>query len=670
MVDSAIVRKVQKLREQIAEHNYHYYVSDDPKISDAEFDRLFRELQDLETAHPILITADSPTQRVGGAVASSFASVTHRVPMLSIDNAFTQEELEAFDNRISERLKGEKYEFACEPKLDGLAVSLFYKNGILEKAATRGDGNTGEDITNNIRTLNSIPLHLRGHDYPHEMEVRGEVYMPKAGFLKLNELAEKEGEKVFANPRNAAAGSLRQLDPKITAKRPLVFSAYALGYISESHLPKTQALLWKQLADWGFLVCHENKLLSTIDECLAYHEKLLKKRDKLPYEIDGVVYKINDFMQQKKLGFISRAPRWAVAHKFPAEETTTKINAVDFQVGRTGVLTPVARLVPVSVGGVTVSNATLHNMDEIKRKDIRIGDVVVVRRAGDVIPEVVKVVLEKRPSHTEEIILPKKCPVCGAPVVHIENQAAARCSAELTCPAQLKQAIAHFASRKALDIQGLGDKIIDSLVDAGLVKTLPDIYELTPERVITLERMAEKSAEKLVNSIQESKKTTLARFIYGLGIPEVGEATAKLLAQYFGTLEKLQETNAEALLEIPEIGEVIAERIVDFFKHPYNKKVLHHLIKEGVHWPDVEKKPVKKTFFTGKTVVLTGTLSELSREDAKEELEAQGAHVSGSVSSRTDYVVCGENAGSKLAAAKKHNITVLTEKEFIKALGR
>ncbi len=662
------LQKVQKLREQLNDYNYFYYVCDDPKISDAEFDHLFRELQALEKQHPELITPDSPTQRVGGQAASAFSPVTHHVPMLSIENAFTEEELQAFDKRINDRLECEHYEFACEPKLDGLAVNLLYKNGELITAATRGDGSTGEDITNNIRTLKSVPLRLRGKNHPKEVEVRGEVYMPKKGFFELNEHAKAHDEKVFANPRNAAAGSLRQLDPKITAKRPLIFSAYALGYVEDAYLPKTQTLLWKQLEEWGFLVCHENKLEPTIEECLKYHERLLKRREKLPYEIDGVVYKVNNFKQQKELGFVSRAPRCAVAHKFPAEEATTTINAVDFQVGRTGTLTPVARLEPIFVGGVTVSNATLHNMDEIERKNIHIGDTVIVRRAGDVIPEVVSVVAGKAHTHLVKITLPEKCPVCGAPVVRIENQSAARCTAGLNCPAQLKQAIAHYASRKALDIQGLGDKIIDSLVDANLVKSLPDIYELTVDQVILLERMAEKSAEKVILSIQNSKKTTLPRFIYGLGIPEVGEATAKLLAKHFGSLPELEKTNKEELLKISDIGEVIAERIIDFFHTHYNKNAIKRLIHAGVHWPDIKKSETKVTAITGKTFVVTGTLTHFSREEAKEKLEALGAHVSGSVSKKTDYLVCGENAGSKLATAEKLKIQILNEKAFVKLL--
>jgi DNA ligase (NAD+) len=668
MVAEAIVRKVKDLRDQIAEHDYHYYVLDTPQISDAEYDRLFRELQSLEQQYPEFITPDSPTQRIGGTPSTLFSSIEHRLPMLSLENAFSEEELQAFDKRVRDRLAGQDYEYVCEPKLDGLAVSLVYEDGNLVKAATRGDGSTGEDITANIRTIKSIPLHLRGSHYPHDLEIRGEVFMPKAGFAKLNQQAQAAEEKIFANPRNAAAGSLRQLDPKITAQRPLAFFGYALGYTSAGKLPSTQQDLWQQLTTWGIPVSPENKLVGNAAACLAYYQQLMQRRASLPYEIDGIVYKVNSFKQQAELGFVARAPRWAIAHKFPAEEATTQIHAVDFQVGRTGVLTPVARLLPVNVGGVTVSNATLHNMDEITRKDIHIGDTVIVRRAGDVIPEVVAVILEKRPADVRDIKLPKHCPVCGSDVVRIEGQAAARCSAGLTCPAQLKEAISHFASRKALDIQGLGDKLIENLVDQQLVKSVADIYNLSVEQLVNLERMAQKSGEKIIQAIEHSKKTTFSRFIYALGIPEVGEVTSKLLAKHYGTLEKLQIAEQEELQQIPEVGVVIAAEIQDFFAHPYNQKVIKNLLMAGVHWPQATAVVTESTWFSGKTFVLTGTLSQLSREEAKEKIEMLGGHTSGSVSKKTDYVIYGENAGSKLATAHKLGIKTLTEEEFLEIL--
>lgn len=667
MVDSAIVCQVQNLREQIIEHDYSYYVLDSPQISDAEYDRLFRELKDLEQKYPELITPDSPTQRVGGTMATMFAPVAHRIPMLSLENAFSEEELYAFDKRVRDRLAGQSYAYVCEPKLDGLAVSLLYIDGKLMQAATRGDGTTGEDITANIRTLKSIPLKLRD-TAPSELEVRGEVFMPKAGFAKLNRQAEEKGEKIFANPRNAAAGSLRQLDAKITAQRPLAFFGYALGYASSGVLPHTQHALWKQLAKWGFPVCPESKRVENIEACLQYFAQLRERRPTLPYEIDGIVYKVDSFAQQAELGFVARAPRWAIAHKFPAMEATTILHAVDFQVGRTGVLTPVARLAPVLVGGAMVSNATLHNMDEVARKDIHIGDTVIVRRAGDVIPEVVAVIFEKRPADARSIILPKHCPVCGAEVVHIEGQAAARCSAGLTCSAQLKESIRHFASRRAMNITGLGDKLVENLVDSGLVKTVADIYALTVEQVINLERMAQKSAQKFIQALDKSKKTTFARFIYALGIPEVGEVTSKLLATHFKTLAELQQAKQEVLLQIPEIGTVIAAQIEDFFQHPYNQNIIQRLLAYGVHWPQEKVVSSKVTWFSGKTFVLTGTLSQLSRDQAKAEIEARGGHASSSVSSKTDYVIYGENAGSKLATARELGIKVLTEEEFIKHL--
>lgn len=665
---SATAKQIHKLREQIAEHNYYYYICDAPRISDAEYDRLFNELKNLEAEHPELITLDSPTQRIAVTPAKQFSSVMHKAPMLSLENGFSAEDLYAFDKRIKDRLGSEHYQFACEPKLDGLAVSLRYVAGKLTQAATRGDGTTGEDITANIRTLKCIPLQLRTKKYPDEVEIRGEIYMPKAGFIALNKQMEEQGGKLFANPRNAAAGSMRQLDAKITASRPLSFFAYGIGYASVFSLPDTQEKLWQQLAEWGQCVNHENKLVNSIEDCLQYFSQMGEKRHQLLYEIDGIVYKINAFTQQGKLGFVSRAPRWAIAHKFPAEEETTQIHTVDFQVGRTGILTPVARLNPVVVGGATVSNATLHNMDEIARKDIRVGDTVVVRRAGDVIPEVVAVILEKRPKNAQKIILPKHCPVCGGPVVKIEEQVAARCTAGLACSAQLKQSILHFAARRAMNIEGLGDKIVEQLVDTGLIKSIADLYKLKSDEVAQLERLAEKSAAKLVAAIEESKNTRLPRFIYGLGIPEVGEATAHNLAEHFGDLDKLQAASVEDLLAVKDIGEVIAKEIVNFFREAHNKKVIERLLSAGITWPAVNKKKSVDSAFFNKTVVLTGTLSILSRDEAKEKLQALGAKVAGSVSKKTDFVVAGSDAGSKLDRAEELGVHVLNEKEFLKLL--
>lgn len=665
---ASAANEIAKLREEIEEHNYFYYVLDRPRISDAAFDQLFKKLQTLEAENPTLVTPDSPTQRVSGSVAKMFNSVNHKVPMLSLDNAFSEEDLQAFDKRIQDKLGNEKYQYACELKMDGLAVSIRYVMGKLTQASTRGDGNTGEDITANIKTIPCIPLHLRTDKFPKEIEIRGEVYMPKKGFDDLNKQMEKKGAKLFANPRNAAAGSLRQLDSKVTASRPLLFFAYGVGYVSDFPMPETQEKLWKQLIAWGHPVCPQNKVANTISDCLHFYHKLEKDRKQLPFEIDGVVYKLNSFEQQKILGFVTRAPRWAIAHKFPAMEENTTIHAVDFQVGRTGILTPVARLVPVVVGGATVSNATLHNMDEIARKDIHIHDTVIVRRAGDVIPEVVAVIPEKRPKDAKKIIMPKHCPVCHAPVEKIEGLVAARCTAGLSCPAQLKQSILHFAARRAMDIDGLGDKIVDQLVDKELVKSVADLYTLKASQLEALERFGKKSAEKLIATIEKSKQTTLARFIYGLGIPEVGEATAITLANFFIELAALQKASTEDLLAVPEIGETIAEEIVNFFKEEHNRQVIKRLLSYGITWPAVKQSKTHQGFFFGKTVVITGTLSIMDRDDAKDKLRALGAKVSSSVSSKTHYLICGEDPGSKLAAAKEYGVTVLHEKEFIKKL--
>lgn len=662
-----IEEQILRLREQINDHNYRYYVLDDPKISDAAYDQLFQQLKKLEIENPQFISTDSPTQRVGVKPQKVFSEVQHLVPMLSLENAFNEEDIFAFDRRIHERLNlSGPIEYTCEPKLDGLAVTLIYEKGILIRAATRGDGETGEDITENIRTISSVPLHLRGNDYPDILEVRGEVYMSKKGFAELNARAEKLGEKVFVNPRNAAAGSLRQLDPRITASRPLDIFYYGMGRIEGGSLPETQYDMLNNFKKWGLRINPETKCVKNIEGCLTYYLHLSEKRTKLPYEIDGIVYKVNSIEQQRKLGFVSRAPRWAIAHKFPAEEVLTTVEAVEFQVGRTGALTPVARLHPVFVSGVTVSNATLHNMDEVRRKDVHIGDTVIVRRAGDVIPEIVSAIKEQRPRDAKKIYLPKKCPVCHSHVEHIEGEAVARCSGGLFCPAQRKEAIKHFASRRALDIEGLGDKLVDQLVEQHLIENVADLYSLTLDQLSNLERMAEKSAQNLLDALEHSKKTTLARFLYSLGIREVGEATAKQLAQHYGDLEKIMHADEESLQTVSDIGPVVAKHIASFFQENHNRIAIEKLLHAGIHWEKV--KTVSNMPFAGKTFVLTGTLQTLSRDEAKEKLENLGAKVAGSVSSKTSYVVVGADAGSKLKKAQELGVPVLEEEEFLKLI--
>lgn len=660
-----IIQQVENLRNEIDEHNYRYYVLDNPSISDAEYDELFKKLKHLEEKYPELITLDSPTQRVGAKPLKAFSEVQHEIPMLSLENAFSDEDVHAFNQRVRERLKTSHIiEYTCEPKLDGLAVSIRYEKGILVQAATRGDGTTGEDITENIRTIPSVPLHLRGKNFPDVLEVRGEVYMSKKGFNELNERAQKLGEKTFVNPRNAAAGSVRQLNPKITASRPLAIFCYGVGLVKGGDLPDTHSEILNCLKQWGLRVNPEVKVVEGIEKCLTYHQNLGKKRQNLEYEIDGVVYKVNKIALQQTLGFVSRAPRWAIAHKFPAEEVMTTIESVEFQVGRTGALTPVARLKPVFVSGVTVSNATLHNMDEIQRKDIHIGDKVIVRRAGDVIPEVVGVVKQDRTSHAKKIYLPTHCPVCYSSIEHIEGEAVARCTGGLFCPAQRKEAIKHFASRRAMDVEGLGDKLVEQLVDTGLVDKVSDLYFLTLEQLANLERMAEKSAQNLLDALAKSKKTTLARFLFALGIREVGEATAKHLAQHFGDLDPLFSATEEELQAISDIGPVVSKHIVAFFAEKHNYSVIEKLIKAGVHWEKV-KKIAHGLPLTGKTFVLTGTLQGMSREEAKEKLESLGAKVSGSVSAKTSYVVFGEDPGSKLTKAKELGIEIMDESAFV-----
>lgn len=661
---SSAARRVEQLREQINDHNYRYYVLDDPQIPDAEYDRLYRELQDLEAEHPDLVTDDSPTQRVGATGETSFASVEHRVPMLSLDNAFSEDELKDFDRRVRERLGTEDdIEYVCEPKLDGLAVSLHYEKGKLTRAATRGDGYTGEDITANIRTIPSVPLKLRGNDYPDLVEVRGEVYMLREGFEKLNKELADRGEKTFVNPRNAAAGSLRQKNPKVTARRPLEICGYGIAVENEKDLPGNHWDCLKLAKDWGFRVNREMRKATGADECLKAYESLQNKRDDLPYEIDGIVFKVNDLSLQRELGFVSRAPRWAIAQKFPAQEELTVIEDVEFQVGRTGAVTPVARLKPVFVGGVTVSNATLHNMDEIERLGVKIGDTVIVRRAGDVIPQVVKVVAEKRPGNAREIKLPDQCPVCESDVIQPEGEAVARCTGGLYCAAQRKESIRHYGSRKALDIEGLGEKWIDILVERDMVRDVADLYHLKMEDLTRLERMGEKSAGNLVDAIQGSARPPLWKFIYALGVREVGEATAKGLARHFGTLEAVMEASAEELQEVPDVGPVVADHVRNFFDQPHNQEIIERLHEAGVRWQS-EKTDRKAMPLKGETWVLTGTLSDFTRDEAKEKLEGLGAKVAGSVSKKTSCVVAGEAAGSKLEKARSLGVKTLDEDAF------
>lgn len=660
--------EIQSLREEIEQHNFRYYVTDDPIISDAEFDLLFKRLQILESEHPELVTLDSPTQRVSGVALKVFSQVSHSKPMLSLENAFTDDDIYSFNQRIQERLKtNTEVEFCCEPKLDGIAISVRYENGVLVQAVTRGDGETGENVTENIKTIKMIPLRLHGKHYPRVLEVRGEIFISKHGFEKLNREKEKNDEKVFANPRNAAAGSVRQLDSRITATRPLEAYFYGIGLIEGIKLPAKQSELLVTLEGFGLRVS-PFKVEHGARGCLNYYRMVGEKRQGLAYEIDGVVYKVNSIAEQEKLGFVTRAPRWAIAHKFPAEEVQTVIEAVEFQVGRTGALTPVARLKPVHVGGVIVSNATLHNMDEINRKEVYIGDTVVVRRAGDVIPEVVGVVMEHRPKNAKEIVLPKHCPVCHSDIEQIEGEAIARCTGGLFCPAQRKENIKHFASRRAMDIEGLGDKLVEQLVDTDSITSAADIYGLTQEQLESLERMGEKSALNLLEQIEKSKQTTLARFLYALGIREVGEATAKQLAMYFKTLPALQAATEEELQAVPDVGPIVAQHLAHFFHEAHNRKVISKLIEMGVQWPAI--KADKNLPLVGKTFVITGTLESMSRDEAKERLESLGAKVAGSVSSKTSYVVVGADPGSKYKKAQELNVAILDEKAFGEFLKR
>ena len=663
----SLQQQIDTLRHDLRRYEYEYHVLDNPTIPDAEYDRLFHQLKALEAAHPELITADSPTQRVGAKPLSGFAQIRHEIPMLSLDNAFSDEEFYAFVKRIEDRLirLPEPLTFCCEPKLDGLAVSILYVNGVLTQAATRGDGTTGEDITANIRTIRNIPLQLLMDNPPARLEVRGEVFMPHAGFERLNQLALEKGEKTFANPRNAAAGSLRQLDPKITSKRPLVLNAYSIGIAEGVDLPNTHYDRLQWLKSIGIPVNPEIRLCNGTDEVLDFYRDIQNKRSSLGYDIDGTVLKINDIALQEKLGFISKAPRWAIAYKFPAQEELTRLNDVEFQVGRTGAITPVAKLEPVFVAGVTVSNATLHNGDEIERLDIAIGDTVVIRRAGDVIPQIIGVLHDRRPADARPIIFPKTCPVCDSTIVRIEGEAVARCTGGLFCAAQRKEALKHFVSRKAMDIDGVGGKLIEQLVDRELVHTPADLFKLDLTTLTRLERMGTKSAENALASLEKAKNTTLARFIFALGIREVGEATALNLANHFKTLEALQNADLEALQQVPDVGEVAANRILAFWHEPHNVAVVNDLIAQGVRWETVETKEVAENRFKGKTVVLTGTLTQMGRNEAKALLQDMGAKVSGSVSAKTDFVIAGDAAGSKLIKAQELGVTILTEEEFL-----
>jgi DNA ligase (NAD+) len=657
----SVEQRARKLREAIERHSRLYYIEDAPEITDAEYDVLFRELQQLEEQHPALRSPDSPTERVGGAPLAEFAEVRHRAPMLSINNAFDEDEVRAFDKRVRQALGVEIIEYAAEPKFDGLAISLFYRDGLFVQGATRGDGVTGEDVTPNLRTVGAVPLKVPGNT---DLEVRGEVLMYRRDFDALNERQRTAGQREYVNPRNAAAGAVRQLDSRITASRRLRFFAYALA--SESALG-TQSAALDRLAKLGFPVCKERDTVSGVDGLLAYYGRIGKLRKKLPYAIDGVVYKVNRLDWQERLGFVSRAPRFALAHKYPAEEQPTEVLAIEVQVGRTGALTPVAKLKPVFVGGVTVSNATLHNEDELARKDVRVGDTVIVRRAGDVIPEVVSVQVEKRPADARPFQLPKECPVCGSSVVRNEHEAVARCSGGLFCPAQRKQALLHFASRRAMDIEGLGERLVDQLVDEGLVHTPADLYKLTLKDLSDLERMAEKSAANLLAALDRSRKTTLDRFIYALGVRNVGETTARDFARHFGDLKPLLEASEETLLQVSDVGPVVARSVRQFLDEAHNRGVIEALLQAGVSWPRSEPAPRRLDSPT-KTFVLTGTLSGMSRDEARAAIEAKGHKVAGSVSKKTDYVVAGEDAGAKLDRARALGIPVLEEKEFIEKL--
>lgn len=671
-------KELTTLRDVIRHHEYCYYVLDAPEIPDAEYDKLIKQLQTLEQLYPELITPDSPTQRVGGSPLSQFASIKHELPMLSLDNVFDEQSFIAFNKRIKDRLRlseNESIEYCCELKLDGLAVSLLYEKGHLVRAATRGDGTTGEDITTNVRTIKTIPLVLKGKNIPNRLEVRGEVFMTHKGFAKLNADAVKRNEKIFANPRNAAAGSLRQLDPKITAKRPLTFLCYGVGIIEGTPLPDTHYARLMQFKTWGLPISDKVQLRQGAKAALDYFKQIGEERMSLDFDIDGVVIKVNSIALQNELGFVARAPRWATAFKFPAQEEVTQLKKVDFQVGRTGAITPVARLEPVSVAGVIVSNATLHNSDEIERLGVREGDYVSIRRAGDVIPKIVSVLLDKRPADTKAIIFPTHCPICDSLVVRDEGQAISRCAGGLICPAQRKEALKHFISRRAMNVDGMGDKLIEQLVDKCYVKTPADLYKLTVPILCSLDKVGEKSANNLINALNTSKNTTLSRFIFALGIPNVGEVTAENLVNHFGNLLAIENATLEQLQLVNDIGIVIAESIVDFFQEPHNRNIIEQLTSDeiGIHWQNVDPQAQMSganSPFSGKTIVLTGTLSVLTRDEAKEKLKQLGAKVTGSVSKNTDLVIAGKAAGSKLDKAQELGIKVIDEQEMLDLLDK
>nr|A6W0S9.1 RecName: Full=DNA ligase; AltName: Full=Polydeoxyribonucleotide synthase [NAD(+)] [Marinomonas sp. MWYL1] len=658
------------LIQQLNDYSYAYHVKDEPIVPDAVYDRDYRQLQSIEAEHPEWIQADSPTQRVGEKPDSGFTNVAHTVPMLSLDNAFDNESLADFDQRIRKLLNAEQVTYCCEPKLDGLAISLRYEEGRLVRGVTRGDGLSGEDITSNIKTIYSVPLKLRTKTPPAVLEVRGEIYMPKEGFEKLNALAVEQGEKTFVNPRNAAAGSLRQLDPKVTAKRPLVMCAYSIGYVEGWEQPESHYAGLLQLSEWGF---RTNDLMITAEGaqgCIDYYEKLNEKRASLSYDIDGIVYKVDQIALQNQLGFIARAPRWAIARKFPAQEEMTRILGVDFQVGRTGAITPVARLEPVFVGGVTVSNATLHNKDEIARLGVKVNDFVIVHRAGDVIPKVVQVVIDKRPENATEVVFPEACPVCGSDLEQVEGEAVIRCTGGLVCGAQLKESLKHFVSRKAMDIDGLGDKLIEQLVDQQLVKTPVDIFTLSEKKdtLLSMERMGQKSVEKLLASIEIAKSTQFNRFIYSLGIREVGEATARALTSYFTELDDLMAADQETLVEVEDVGPIVAQHVRLFFDQELNRDTIKGLLAAGVVWEKKQQVSADELPLSGKTYVVTGSLSQFSRDQVKDKLQALGAKVSGSVSAKTDCLVAGEKAGSKLTKAQSLNVPIIDEAGVIALL--
>jgi len=668
---ASVQQRVVRLRAEINRHNYRYHVLDDPEVSDAEYDRLLAELRSVEADYPAVVVPDSPTQRVGGAPVAAFAQVRHRVPMLSLDNAFAREDVIAFDRRVRERLETEReITYACEPKLDGLAVSLTYRKGLLEVAATRGDGNVGEDVTHNIRTIKSVPLRLAGKSHPELLEVRGEVFMSIPGFREMNRVASEKGEKTFVNPRNAAAGSLRQLDPKLAASRPLEVFFYGASVIEGRKMPGHHSEVLAMLRDLGLRTSPESRVVEGVDGLIGYYDDIGRRRSALRYQIDGVVYKVDALDLQRELGFVARAPRWALAHKYPADEEMTRVRAIEWQVGRTGALTPVARLDPVFVGGATVSNATLHNFEELRRKDVRVGDTIVLRRAGDVIPEVVKVVEEKRPPGAPVAELPEKCPVCGSDVEREEGEAIARCAGALVCPAQLKESLRHFASRRAMDIEGLGSKLVDQLVELGLVKDASDVYRIGASKLAELDRMGEKSAGKLIGALERSKSTTFSRFLFALGIRDVGEATAESLARHFRTLGALRAATTAEIEEVPDIGPITAAHVHAFLAEPRNARVIDDLGQLGVQWPEAAAPKARGGAFDGKTFVLTGRLASMSRDEAGEIIRELGGSVSGSVSKKTDYVVAGDDAGTKLRKATELGLRILDEDQFLKLAGR